>query len=77
MISVQDPGRIISRFDFSSWFAKAWKAAMTPGNITSSFSVTGVYPFNPGKKKPSGSRKTSVYTTVPCQTNWSSIYTLV
>lgn len=44
-----NPGRIVSRFDFSNLFAKAWKAAMTPGNIVSSFSVTGVYPYNPDK----------------------------
>lgn len=44
-----NPGRVISQYDFSSLFAKAWKAAMTPGNIVSSFSVTGIYPYNPEK----------------------------
>ena len=40
------PGRDITRYEFSSLFAKAWSNAMTLGNIAAGFRVTGVYPFN-------------------------------
>ena len=43
----KNPGRVITRFDFSSLFSEAWKLAMTPKNNLSSFNVTGVYPFDP------------------------------
>ena len=41
----QNPGRVITKFDFSALFADAWKCAMTPKNIISGFKVTGIYPF--------------------------------
>ena len=43
---IKNPGEVITRFQFSSLFAKAWSQAMTIKNITASFSVTGVCPFN-------------------------------
>ena len=43
------PGRIVTRYDFSSLFSECWKRTMTPKNILSSFSVTGIYPFNRSK----------------------------
>ena len=43
---VKNPGRIITRYDFSTIFSEAWKLAMTPKNIMSGFKVTGVCPFS-------------------------------
>ena len=42
----KNPGRQITRFDFSTLFAEAWYQAMTMSNIISSFRKTGVCPFN-------------------------------
>ena len=47
----KNPGRVITRFDFSSLFSEAWKLALTPKNILSGFNVTGVYPFDPERVK--------------------------
>ena len=41
-----NPGRTISRYDFSKLFANAWFAAMTLPNIISGFRITGICPFN-------------------------------
>ena len=43
---IRNPGQVITRYQFSSLFAQAWSQAMTTKNITASFKVTGVYPFN-------------------------------
>ena len=42
-----NPGRIITKFQFSHLFAEAWSKGMTISNITSGFKCTGIYPFNP------------------------------
>jgi len=42
----KNPGRTVSRYDFSRLFSKTWYKAMSAGNIVASFKVTGVYPFN-------------------------------
>ena len=42
----ENPGRTVSQYDFCEIFAKAWAKAFTMSNITSSFKVTGVFPFN-------------------------------
>ena len=41
-----NPGRVVSRYDFSALFAEAWRRAMTQKNVTGGFKVTGIYPFN-------------------------------
>lgn len=41
-----NPGRVVTRFDFSRLFSKAWYQAMTAENIIGSFKVTGVCPFS-------------------------------
>ena len=41
-----NPGRVVSRYDFASLFAAAWGSAMTLPNVVSGFRMTGVYPFN-------------------------------
>ena len=43
----QNPGKVITKFNFNSLFSKAWLNAVTPANIISSFKTCGVYPFNP------------------------------
>ena len=39
-----NPGKVVTRYQFSYLFLKAWFQAMTPRNIISGFSMTGVYP---------------------------------
>ena len=41
-----NPGRQITRYDFSKIFSSAWYTAMTMRNIMAGFKVTGVCPFN-------------------------------
>ena len=41
-----NPGRAITRYDFSSIFSEAWIETMTPRNIISGFRTTGVFPMN-------------------------------
>ena len=45
----RNPGRVVSRYDFSHLFSEAWMLAMSQKNIRAGFSATGVYPFNPRK----------------------------
>ena len=42
----QNPGKVVTLYQFSKLFASAFMKAMTPRNITSSFRVTGVFPPN-------------------------------
>ena len=42
----KNPGRDITRYDFSSLFKKAWNKAMSLPNLEAAFRVTGVCPFN-------------------------------
>ena len=42
-----NPGRVITKFQFSTLFAKAWSKGMTIENIISGFRHTGIYPFKP------------------------------
>ena len=39
-----NPGRIVTRYQFSQLFSKAWMQSMIISNITSGFKVTGIYP---------------------------------
>ena len=41
-----NPGKVVTRYNFSRLFCEAWMNAMTMTNITSGFKVTGVYPVN-------------------------------
>ena len=41
-----NPGRTVTRYDFSALFAETWFKVMTMKNITAGFRVTGVCPFN-------------------------------
>ena len=43
---VENPGKRITRFNFSHLFCSAWMKSMTMKNIVSGFRVTGVFPVN-------------------------------
>jgi hypothetical protein len=43
---LEHPGRVITRYDFSKLFSKAWMKAMTMKNIRSGFATTGIFPLN-------------------------------
>ena len=40
-----NPGHVITKFQFSSLFAQAWSKGMTINNIVSGFRSAGIYPF--------------------------------
>ena len=42
-----NPGKVITKYQFSPLLSEAWMATMTPANICSGFRKCGVYPFNP------------------------------
>ena len=52
----QNPGRVVSIYDFSALLSEAWDQSMTVKNITSGFKVIGIYPVDrcavqvPGQK---------------------------
>ena len=41
-----NPGKLVTRYQFSALFSEAWLRSMTVANITGGFRVTGVYPVN-------------------------------
>ena len=42
-----NPGKVVTKYQFSALLNKAWMLTMTPSNICSGFRRCGVYPFNP------------------------------
>ena len=44
-----NPGKVITQYQFSLLFGRAWFKSVTPVNIISGFRVTGVYPVNRDK----------------------------
>ena len=44
--SKKNPSRVITKYEFSSLFSKAWYSAFTPSNIIAGFRATGIYPLN-------------------------------
>ncbi len=43
----QNPGKLITKYQFSPLFSEAWGKALTHGNILSGFRRSGVFPLNP------------------------------
>lgn len=43
---VKNPGKCITRYEFSQLFSQAWSKAMTIRNVISGFETTGICPFN-------------------------------
>ena len=50
-----NPGKVVTRYQFSELFGKAWVKGMTMKNIIGGFKVTGIYPFNPEALLPKSS----------------------
>ena len=46
MFMCANPGKVVSRYNFTQLFARAWAKAMNPANIALGFRATGVYPFD-------------------------------
>eukprot|EP00118_Oscarella_pearsei_P023640 m.285503 g.285503 ORF g.285503 m.285503 type:complete len:283 (+) comp40685_c0_seq4:809-1657(+) len=44
--TIKSRGRFVTRSTFCSVFAEAWYSSMSVKNVTTSFKVTGIYPFN-------------------------------
>ena len=42
----ENPGRVVTKYQFSSLFSKAWYKAIRPENLISGFRRVGVCPFN-------------------------------
>ena len=42
----KNPGRKVTKYDFSRLFSEAWMKALTPKNIVSGFATTGIYPVD-------------------------------
>ena len=42
-----NPNKVVTKFQFSSLFNKAWSKGMSIDNIYAGFKKTGVYPFDP------------------------------
>ena len=43
----QNPGKVITKYNFSPLLNEAWTKTMTPTVICSGFKRAGIYPFNP------------------------------
>ncbi len=42
----KNPGKVVSKFQFSHLFSDAWSKGMSISNITMGFRNIGIYPFN-------------------------------
>ena len=43
---IKNPGKVVTRYQFSQLFGRAWMRAMIPNNIVAGFRVTGVFPVD-------------------------------
>ena len=48
----RNPGKVVTRYEFSRLFRKAWERAMTMTNIISGFRCTGICPFDRSAIRP-------------------------
>ena len=48
----KNPGRVVTRLQFSQIFGRTWKKAITMENLVSGFHFCGVYPFNRDAQRP-------------------------
>ena len=44
--TTKNPGKVVSRYQFSKLFRAAWEKGMTMNNIISGFRYTGIFPFS-------------------------------
>ncbi len=47
MFLKNNPGKVVTRYQFSELFREAWLKGMTMSNVIAGFKTTGIYPFNP------------------------------
>ena len=47
MFMQENPGSVVTKYQFSQLFSKAWYKAIQPQNIISGFTKAGIHPFNP------------------------------
>jgi len=67
------PGQVITKFNFNGLFAKAWVAAITPGNLISGFKTCGIYPLNRlAINIPESTSATACSDTADCNTECSA-----
>ena len=43
---IKNPGKVVTRYEFSALFGKAWTHSMTMTNVIAGFYTTGIFPFN-------------------------------
>ena len=43
----ENPGCVVTRYEFSTLFSKAWYKAIQPQNLIAGFTKSGIYPYNP------------------------------
>ena len=71
-----NPGRVITKFNFNSFFSKAWLQSVMPAIIIAGFKSCGVYPFSSSAIKvpslQSGSSNTVVEGRPPCSNDEGS-----
>lgn len=41
-----NPGKVITKFNFNMLFSKAWLKSLTPANIIAGFKTCGIYPYD-------------------------------
>ena len=64
-----NPGKVVTKYSFSSVFKRAWMKSMIPSNILGGFKTTGIYPTNryavipknPEKSPPSICKRTKLF----------------
>ena len=64
----RNPGQVVTRYQFSELFSRAWMKGMTMQNIIAGFRTTGVFPFDPSvilapkkpKRRPSLAERTGL-----------------
>ena len=43
---IDNPGKVVTKFQFSQIFSRAWTMSMTVANITTGFKITGNYRYS-------------------------------
>lgn len=57
---VTNPGKVVTRYDFSQLFSRAWYKGMSMVNVIQGFSTTGIYPLNSAKLLPASPPHNSI-----------------
>ena len=58
---IKNPGRVITEADLASLIGITWPLALTPSNLISGFTKTGIFPLNPGRIIDSQKAPSTVY----------------